>query len=172
MHGSLRSIPGIHIHECLKTCDDLLLRYGGHEQAAGVTLASENYEAFCDRLQAAVSKAEESCFIPAQEYDAEVSLSECTSELLDEINLIAPFGCGNPAPLFLSRDLHTEERRAVGTDGAHLKLTFRQVSRMMGGIAFGIVRELQVPVMYVGVGEGIEDLQSFDAKEFVDALFE
>jgi fused signal recognition particle receptor len=41
-----------------------------------------------------------------------------------------------------------------------------------GGIAFGIVKELKVPVMYVGVGEGIEDLQAFDAKEFVDALFE
>ena len=138
MHGSLRSIPGVHIHECLKTCDDLLLRYGGHEQAAGVTLASENYEAFCERLQAAVSKAEESCFIPAQEYDAEVRLTDCTTELLDEINLIAPFGCGNPAPLFLARDLFPEERRAVGTEGAHLKLTFRQNQRMMGGIAFGM----------------------------------
>ncbi|HIU07077.1 MAG TPA: signal recognition particle-docking protein FtsY, partial [Candidatus Limiplasma pullistercoris] len=41
-----------------------------------------------------------------------------------------------------------------------------------GGIAFSIVRELGVPVMYVGVGEGIEDLQSFNAREFVDALFE
>ena len=41
-----------------------------------------------------------------------------------------------------------------------------------GGIAFGIVRELKTPVMYVGVGEGIEDLQAFDAKEFVDALFD
>jgi len=138
MHGSLRSIPGVHIHECLKTCDDLLLRYGGHEQAAGVTLASENYEAFCQRLQAAVSKAEESCFIPVQEYDAEVTLAECTPELFDEINLIAPFGCANPAPLFLAHGLFPEERRAVGTDGAHLKLTFRQDRRMMGGIAFGM----------------------------------
>ena len=45
LHGSLRSIPGVHIHECLKTCDDLLLRYGGHEQAAGVTLEADRYEA-------------------------------------------------------------------------------------------------------------------------------
>jgi len=138
LHGSLRSIPGVHIHECLKKCDDLLLRYGGHEQAAGVTLAAENYEAFCERLQAAVAEAEESCFIPAQEYDAEVTLDECTHELLNEISLIAPFGCGNPAPLFLARDLFPEERRAVGTDGSHLKLTFRQKQRMMGGIAFGM----------------------------------
>jgi len=138
MHGSLRSIPGVHIHECLKNCDDLLLRYGGHEQAAGVTLASENYDAFCERLQAAVAQADESCFVPGQEYDAEVALSECTMELLHELSLIAPFGCGNPAPLFLARDLFPEERRAVGTDGAHLKLTMRQNQRMLGGIAFGM----------------------------------
>ena len=140
LHGSLRSIPGVNIHQCLQKCDDLLLRYGGHEQAAGVTLAAENFDAFYDRLQSAVLEADDSCFIPAQEYDAEVELSDCTEELLHEIDLIAPFGCGNPAPLFLARGLFPEERRAVGADGAHLKLTFRQESRMMGGIAFGMGR--------------------------------
>ena len=138
LHGSLRSIPGVNIHKCLQKCDDLLLRYGGHEQAAGVTLASEQYEAFYQRLQQAVGEAEESCFIPAQEYDAEVTLPECTEALLDEISLMEPFGCGNPAPLFLARGLHPEERRAVGSDGAHLKLTLRQEGRMIGGIAFGM----------------------------------
>lgn len=138
LHGSLRSIPGVNIHRCLQACDDLLLRYGGHEQAAGVTLDTENYEAFCARLQAAVSQADEHCFIPAQEYDAEVRLEECDRALLDSLRLIAPFGCGNPAPLFLSRGLFPEERRAVGADGAHLKLTLRQDGRMMDGIAFGM----------------------------------
>ena len=138
LHGSLRSIPGVNIHKCLQKCDDLLLRYGGHEQAAGVTLRSEQYEAFCQRLQNAVNEADESCFIPAQEYDAEVTLPECTEELLRELERMAPYGCGNPAPLLLARGLHTEEYRAVGTDGAHLKLTLRQEGRMMGGIAFGL----------------------------------
>ncbi|MBP3648119.1 MAG: single-stranded-DNA-specific exonuclease RecJ [Clostridia bacterium] len=138
LHGSLRSIPGVNIHKCLQKCDDLLLRYGGHEQAAGVTLASEQYDAFCHRLQSAVGEADESCFIPAQEYDAEVTLPECTEELLCELELMAPFGCGNPAPLFLCRGMHPEESRAVGTDGSHLKLTMRQEGKMMGGIAFGM----------------------------------
>ncbi|MCI5956663.1 MAG: single-stranded-DNA-specific exonuclease RecJ [Clostridiales bacterium] len=140
LHGSLRSVPGVHIHNCLKACDSLLLRYGGHEQAAGVTLPAENYEAFYAGLQAAVAQADESCFIPAQEYDDEITLDSCTDALLDELTLMAPFGCGNPAPLFLARGLHPEERRAVGADGAHLKLTLRQGSRMMGGIAFSMGR--------------------------------
>ena len=139
MHGSLRSIPGVNIHRCLQQCDDLLERYGGHEQAAGVTLKQENYPAFRKRLEQAVGEAaEESCFIPSQEYDAQVSLSELTAPLLDEISRLAPFGCQNPAPLFLSRDLRPEERRAVGADGSHLKLTLRQESVMMDAIAFGM----------------------------------
>ena len=60
-------------------------------------------------------------------------------------------------------------REAAGINGIVLT---KLDGTAKGGIAFGIVRELKVPVMYVGVGEGIEDLQSFDAKEFVDALFE
>lgn len=138
LHGSLRGIPGIHIHECLKTCDDLLLRYGGHEQAAGATLEKKNYEAFCERFQAAVSRADEDCFVPVQEYDAEVSLPDLTDALLDEMLLMAPFGCENPAPLLLARGVCPEERRAVGAEGAHLKLTLRQKGRMMGGIAFSM----------------------------------
>ncbi len=138
MHGSLRGIPGVHIHECLKTCDDLLLRYGGHEQAAGVTLEAKNYEAFCERFQAAVDRMDEDSLVPVQEYDAEVRLSDLTDELLDELLLMAPFGCDNPAPLLLARDVRPEERRAVGADGAHLKLTLRQGNRVMGGIAFSM----------------------------------
>ncbi|MBE5802111.1 MAG: signal recognition particle-docking protein FtsY [Clostridiales bacterium] len=59
-------------------------------------------------------------------------------------------------------------REAAGINGIVLT---KLDGTAKGGIAFGIVRELKVPVMYVGVGEGIEDLQAFDAKEFVDALF-
>lgn len=139
MHGSLRSVPGVNIHRCLQQCDDLLERYGGHEQAAGVTLKQENYEAFYARLQQVVREAaDESCFVPAQEYDAELSLGDCTSALLDQLSLLAPFGCENPAPLFLSRGLRPEERRAVGSDGGHLKLVLRQDAVMLDGIAFGM----------------------------------
>ena len=60
-------------------------------------------------------------------------------------------------------------REAAGINGIVLT---KLDGTAKGGIAFGIVRELKTPVMYVGVGEGIEDLQAFDAKEFVDALFD
>ncbi|MEG0864432.1 MAG: single-stranded-DNA-specific exonuclease RecJ [Clostridia bacterium] len=141
LHGSLRSIPGVNIHRCLQECDELLLRYGGHEQAAGVTLACENYSAFCERLQGAVAKADAACFVPAKQYDAELTLDACTGALLDELEQLAPFGCENPSPLLLTRNAEVEERRAVGVDGAHLKISFRQNQCVMGGIAFSMGRE-------------------------------
>ena len=138
LHGSLRSVPGVHIHNCLKECDDLLTRYGGHEQAAGVTLPAENEEAFRQRLQAAVAKYDEGLFLPAQPYDEEVTLEECTRELYDILSLLAPFGCENPAPLLLVRDALPVERRAVGSEGAHLKLSLRQGERILPGIGFSM----------------------------------
>ncbi|MDD3336125.1 MAG: single-stranded-DNA-specific exonuclease RecJ [Eubacteriales bacterium] len=140
LHGSLRSVPGVHIHHCLQALDDLLLRYGGHEQAAGVTLSAENEEAFRTRLQAEIRKADPSCFVPAQFFDGEVALSDCTDALYDELALLAPFGCENPAPLLLIKNACMEERRAVGAEGAHLKLSLRQDRKVLGGIAFSMGR--------------------------------
>lgn len=138
LHGSLRSVPGIHIHHCLQALDDILLRYGGHEQAAGVTLAADKEAEFRARLQAEVRKCDPACLVPAQLYDAEIRLDECTDALYDELNLLAPFGCENPAPLLLCRGAALEERRAVGAEGAHLKLSLRQEGKLLPGIAFSM----------------------------------
>ncbi len=142
LHGSLRSIPGVNIHKCLQTCDDLLTRYGGHEQAAGCTLPLEHYEEFCSRMQRAVRlAAPETAFIPAQEYDAVLPLAEAGDALALELDRLAPFGLGNPSPLFLAEGVRLERRRAVGAGGAHLQVTLRDGNRVMDGIAFGKGKE-------------------------------
>lgn len=136
LSGSLRSVPGINIHQCLMACDDLLLRYGGHKAAAGVTLLESNYEAFRERLQREIMKADPSCFLPRQEYDIQLYIADLNESLLASLERMAPFGLGNPAPLLASFGIHLDERRAVG-DGSHLKLTLRQNTAVMDGIAFG-----------------------------------
>ena len=138
LHGSLRSVPGVHIHHCLQKLDDILLRYGGHELAAGVTLSVEHEEEFYRRLQEVVRQADPASFVPSQLYDAEVTLENCTDDLFRQLNRLAPFGCDNPTPLLFLRDAAVEERRAVGTGGAHLKLTLRQDKRVLGGIGFSL----------------------------------
>ncbi len=138
LHGSLRSVSGVHIHHCLQKLDDLLDRYGGHELAAGVTFATDHFDAFFDRLQAEVRKADPACFVPVRHYDADVTLADCNRTLFDELSLMKPFGMENPAPQLLVQKAHLEERRAVGATGAHLKLTLRKGDAVMGGIAFSM----------------------------------
>lgn len=142
LHGSLRSVPGVNIHKCLQTCHELLTRYGGHEQAAGCTLPEENFPEFSLRMQKAVRQAApQEAFIPCQEYDADLPLGEVTADLARELDALAPFGLGNPSPLFIARNLRLERRRACGAGGAHLQVTLRDGSHVMDGIAFGMGRE-------------------------------
>ena len=139
LHGSLRGVQGVNLARCLQACDDLLLRYGGHEMAAGVTLAAENDEAFRERLEQAVRKsAEPDAFVPAQEYDAEIGFSQADSALVTLLSQLEPFGVGNPAPVFLTRGARLERLRACGAQGAHLQLTLRDAGGMLAGIAFGM----------------------------------
>ncbi|MEA5015840.1 MAG: single-stranded-DNA-specific exonuclease RecJ [Candidatus Limiplasma sp.] len=142
LHGSLRSIPGVNIHKCLQTCDALLARYGGHEQAAGCTLPLEHYGEFCARMQRAVrDAAPQEAFVPRQEYDELLPLGEASLELLRELEALAPFGLGNPSPLFLGEGLRLERRRACGAQGAHLQITLRDGEKVLDGIAFGMGQE-------------------------------
>jgi len=142
LHGSLRSVPGVNIHKCLQACDELLLRYGGHEQAAGCTFPAEHYGEFYRRMQRAVRMtAPEEAFIPVHEYDAPLPLLEASEAVLREIDRLRPFGLENPSPLFLAEGLQLERRRACGRLGAHLQLTLRQEGRVMDGIAFGMGKE-------------------------------
>jgi single-stranded-DNA-specific exonuclease len=139
LHGSLRGVRGLNLARCLQACDDLLLRYGGHEMAAGVTLSAENDAAFRERLERAVRQsAEPEAFIPAQEYDTELPLAQADDALLTQLNQLQPFGLGNPAPVFFMCGARVERLRACGAQGAHLQLTLRDGAGMLEGIAFGM----------------------------------
>ena len=135
--GSLRSIPGVHIQKCLTECDDLLLRYGGHSQAAGVTLDRARYEEFQARLEKAVERcAGEEAYLPRVEYDALVRLEDCTPDLLRALKELEPFGCENPAPLLLARGAQVLSKRTCGAEDAHLQMQLAQDGRRLKAIAF------------------------------------
>lgn len=134
--GSCRSIPGVDIHAALTGCAGLLEKYGGHRQAAGLTLAAENLEPFRAALDEwMAANVDPHAWIPAQEYDAEIDFDAVTPGLIAALEGLQPTGFGNPAPLFrVSADV--VDARAVGAGGAHLKLTLAQGGRRLGGIAF------------------------------------
>ena len=137
--GSCRSIPGVHICRMLSACADLLVRFGGHEQAAGLTIRTENIPVFRDRLEQAVaSSAAPECFIPSREYDLAVPFRTWTPETLALLDRLEPTGCGNPPPLFRLENASVQALRRVGRDGSHLKLSLLDPdSTFIEGIAFG-----------------------------------
>ena len=136
--GSCRSIPGVHIYRVLSACADLLEHFGGHEQAAGLTVKTENIPSLQARLEEVISSsAPEECFLPSMEYDLVVPFRTWTPKTLELLDRLEPTGCGNPPPLFLLRDAEVQSIRRVGKDGSHLKLTLLDEDlSSVEGIAF------------------------------------
>ena len=138
--GSCRSIPGVNIYQMLAACGDLLERFGGHEQAAGLTVKTGLIPALRERLEACISaSAPEDCFVPSVEYDLSVPLRTWTPETLELLSRLEPTGCGNPAPLFLLEKAEVCSMRRVGRDGSHLKLSLQDGDgTRIDGIAFSM----------------------------------
>jgi single-stranded-DNA-specific exonuclease len=140
--GSLRSIPGLSIIEALEECSDLLVKFGGHDGAAGLTVENAHLEAFQTRLDAVVERRLAGVTVePELAIDMRLSPYLLTADLAREIKRFAPFGQGNPEPTFLIENMHVEEARLVGNGDKHLKLVLRPdaTSHMrLDGIAFGL----------------------------------
>jgi len=135
--GSARSIPGFHMFDALCRCDDLLLKFGGHEQAAGFSLAEDKLPAFRQRLnEVAWEWLREEHLHPVQPIDMEVKMADLDFALLSSLEALAPFGMGNPQPVFACRQAELTGCRGVGKEGAHLKLRVQQDGHGLDGIGF------------------------------------
>jgi len=135
--GSARSIPGFHLCDALKECEDLLLRYGGHKYAAGLTIKPGKIEPFRDRLKAVSSRLLSDDDLVAKLYiDAEIELTEINGHLLDVIETFAPFGPQNMRPIFLTRNCEIlGQPYCVGRN--HLKMKVRKGDAVFDVIGFG-----------------------------------
>jgi len=135
--GSARSIPGVDIHAAMATCRDLFVRFGGHAQAAGLTIEKKNVPEFKRRLTKAIlEQSEPEAFIPTEEYDLELELHEITEELVEAFSSMQPTGFGNPAPVFCIRGVHTTDVRTIGKEGAHLRMHMSSGNQMRNAIGF------------------------------------
>lgn len=136
--GSGRSIPGFHLYEALQGCSNYLERFGGHRHAVGFDVMPERLP----DLRAAFNQHARSVLRPehleaALAIDLELPLSAAGGELLRFLKHFAPFGIGNPAPVFVSRGVSVAGgTRLVG--GGHLKLTLAQEGVQLPAIGFGM----------------------------------
>ena len=135
--GSARSIEGVDLHAALKENERFFTRFGGHAYAAGMTLPLENFEAFSAAFDASVhALAPEETFLPAARYEAEAPFSELTMQLASELALLAPFGEGNPTPVFRTDGAAVKRLQRRGEEGRHLRLTLEQGNLYMDGVWF------------------------------------
>ncbi len=139
--GSARSVPGFDLYAAIKSCRDLLLNFGGHTYAAGLTMRWENVREFRTRFQQYVDEH----ILPEQteailDIDAVIDFKDITKKLHNDLKRFAPFGPGNPKPLFCTKDVFDfGTSKVVGREQEHIKLELvdSKSNNVMNGIAFG-----------------------------------
>jgi single-stranded-DNA-specific exonuclease len=137
--GSLRTAHGFNLHAALKSAEDLLVRYGGHAAAAGLTIEKAQLPALRVRLQEAARRHLGET-LPARELklDAEVALAAIDEPFATELRRLEPYGIGNPEPLLAIRGVVLERARAVGATNGHLQVTLRDGLHARDGIGFNL----------------------------------
>lgn len=160
--GSARSVPGVHLYEALRGCASLLGRFGGHRQAAGMDVAAGQIDAFRSAFNAQVREQLEGRIpVPRLAAGTPLSISQADGELHRLLEYMAPFGMGNPRPVFWARGVEIAGRpREVG-DG-HLKLRFRDAGRELEAIGFGLARRRPPEALVSGRVDALFQLRTHE----------
>lgn len=156
-HGSCRSTPEFHITNALDQCADLLLQHGGHAQAAGFTIKTENIPALRERLEEITAQElvhHDMC--PTLVIDAQANLIDLTMDLAQRFQHLEPLGTDNPEPVLLTKRLRVVEARRVGADGKHLKLRLADGPVSMDAIAFRFGDWLSDLTTYIDVAYNLQ----------------
>lgn len=139
--GSARSVTGFDVYSAIKSCSDLLINFGGHTYACGLTLRWTDVPEFCRRFHEYV----EENILPTQieptlDIDAEIDFKDINKRLHNDLKRFAPFGPCNTKPIFCTRGVYDYgTSKVVGREQEHIKLELvdSKSSNVINGIAFG-----------------------------------
>ncbi len=135
--GSARSVKGLNMVEALAHCESLLIKYGGHELAAGLSVDRDNLKTFCERLNAyGKEKLSSPDCIPKTQVEAEITEYDISMETIDEIAKLEPYGAKNPEPVFVLRDATIMELVPL-SQGKHSRMILRKNDVEVSAIFFG-----------------------------------
>ncbi|MBF0607047.1 MAG: single-stranded-DNA-specific exonuclease RecJ [Candidatus Magnetobacterium sp. LHC-1] len=144
--GSARSVPELDICDAISQCSECVIQFGGHRQAAGLTLKAEDIDRFETLINEHVKNTiANSNFTPTISIDADVALKDVNAKLLTELSRLAPYGYGNPEPILGSKGLMALNPRIVGKN--HLKLRLGYNGYIIDAIAYdlgGYLHELSM----------------------------
>lgn len=152
--GSGRSINGFNLFESLCECDELILKYGGHEMAAGLTIEEKNISELRNRLNTYGGRLDEEIFLGKIFADVMTDNDDINMETAEVLKLFEPYGNGNPSPVLYFEDLKLVDMRGIGNKGQHLKIHFEKQGNIYDGIMFNgsnefLNRKLEkVDIMY------------------------
>jgi len=137
--GSARSVAGFDLYEALLGCEDLLVQFGGHKFAAGLTMMPENIDAFSERFENIVaSSITDDLLCPEIKIDTAIEFSQIDGKFQRIISQMAPFGPHNPAPIFVTHGVSLVAKPYVVAT-KHLKLNVKQQnSAIFESIGFGL----------------------------------
>lgn len=155
--GSARSIESFDITKALCHCKDLIATFGGHSQAAGLTIKKENYQAFVKSIS---DFAEKNINVDELtnnlEIDCEITSQDINQELIEKMGIMQPFGMANAQPKFILKNISPLFMKQVGSDGSHLKFAVK-------------VNESNLPVIAFRMGEFIEQIRK---SQNIDLVFQ
>jgi single-stranded-DNA-specific exonuclease len=134
--GSARSIRGFHMVEGFRRCAEHLQKFGGHEYAGGLSIQSANLAHFAEAFESVARQiltAED--LLPLLEVDAQLRFFDIGFPLVRELDVLKPFGVGNPEPLFMTSQVEVCERKVFS---AGVRYRLRDNGRVIGGVIFGV----------------------------------
>ena len=143
--GSARSVKNFDLYEAIYECKDLLIQFGGHKFAAGMTMTPENVEAFALKFEEVVTgKITDEQLVPELEIDAEIELEEITPKFYRLINQMAPFGPENMKPVFVTRQVKDSSWSKIVKED-HIKFSVKKNKNIIiDGIGFGLAPKYEM----------------------------
>jgi len=142
--GSARSIPGFDLYEGLSACSDDLVHFGGHSMAAGLKIELKNIERFKTNFNHTVTACiKTAVFTPKLSIDCELGFDDISDRLIDEIESLAPFGSGNPEPLFMAKNVEVFSSKIVGQNHRSmlLKQPIKKMPKIFNAIHFNALTD-------------------------------
>jgi single-stranded-DNA-specific exonuclease len=129
---------GVDLYAALQECREHLVRFGGHQAAAGVTIDEHKIEAFRgDFCEAVARQWTDREIVPEIRIDAEAPLGQLNIELIKQMQMLAPFGEGNPRPVLMCRNVELDQpARRMGSGDRHLTVNLREGNKVIRGVAF------------------------------------
>lgn len=160
--GSARSVSGFNVYEAIHQCRDLLLGYGGHFYAAGMTLENDKVDAFCRKFEEVVQASiHPELLIPEIVIDAEISLMDIRKSFYDILSQMEPFGPDNLRPVFVAKKVYNTGWSKVVKEN-HIRFVLQQGTAKITGIGFHMAEKMPL----LEAGKSVDVVFKLDENEW------